>query len=199
VSGKTRTLVLLGGLMALMVGLVAASVPLYTLFCRVTGYAGTPRIAERNSSVASRETIEVRFDGDVMKDMPWRFAPDRRSLTVRLGETTLATFHAENLSNEPITGTATFNVMPAKAATYVDKIQCFCFTEQHLAAGEMADLPVTFYIDPAIAKDPQTNDVHTITLSYTFFKARTSPTSAPAARNTGNASPVTAQPKEGKS
>jgi cytochrome c oxidase assembly protein subunit 11 len=171
-GGKARTVVLTLTILAAMVGLVAASVPLYSLFCKVTGAGGTPRVADGPAPVSSRQTIEVRFDGAVMKGMPWRFRPSQNSMTVRLGETNLAIFTAENLTGEAITGTAQFNVMPAKAGPYVDKIQCFCFSEQRLDGGEKAELPVSFYIDPAIAADPETNDVHTITLSYTFFKAR---------------------------
>jgi len=171
-GGKARTVVLTLTVLAAMVGLVAASVPLYSLFCKVTGAGGTPRLADGPAAVSSRQTIEVRFDSAVMKGMPWRFRPSQTSMTVRLGETNLAIFTAENLTGEAITGTAQFNVMPAKAGPYVDKIQCFCFSEQRLEGREKAELPVSFYIDPAIAADPETNDVHTITLSYTFFKAR---------------------------
>jgi cytochrome c oxidase assembly protein subunit 11 len=171
-DGKARTLALSIAVLAAMVGLVAASVPLYALFCKVTGAGGAPRVAEGPSATITRQTVEVRFDGSVMKDMPWRFHPVQTSMTVHLGETNLAIFTAENLAAEAVTGTALFNVMPAKAGPYVDKIQCFCFSEQRLAAGEKAEFPVSFYIDPAIASDPETSDVHTITLSYSFFKAR---------------------------
>lgn len=158
---------------AVMVGLVVASVPLYRLFCRVTGYAGTPRVVSAAPTAAPGQgRITIRFDASIMRGMPWRFRPEVPSMTVRLGETQLATFIAENRSDQAVTGTASFNVTPAKAAPYVDKIACFCFTQQRLAAGERAEMPVTFYIDPRIADDPETRDVDTITLSYTFFKAR---------------------------
>lgn len=175
-SGKARTVTLTIALLAVMVGLVAASVPLYSLFCKVTGAGGTPRVAAGPAAVVTEKTVVVRFDSDVMKGMPWRFRPAQTSMTVHLGETNLAIFTAENLSKEAITGTAVFNVTPAKAGPYVDKIQCFCFSEQSLKPGEKAELPVSFYIDPAIATDPDTDDVHTITLSYTFFRARQQPT-----------------------
>jgi cytochrome c oxidase assembly protein subunit 11 len=186
-NGKRRTV--LASLLALaaMVGLVAASVPLYSLFCKVTGAGGTPRQvteAALAATPAEGRTVVVRFDAAVMKDMPWRFRPLQTSMTVHLGETNLALFSAENLSDQPITGTAAFNVTPDKAGAYVDKIQCFCFSEQHLAPGETAELPVSFYIDPAIASDPDTNDVHTITLSYTFFKTREKPDGAKATKAT---------------
>jgi cytochrome c oxidase assembly protein subunit 11 len=187
-SGKRRTVLASLLVLAAMVGLVAASVPLYSLFCKVTGAGGTPRqVAEgalAATTPAEGPTVVVRFDAAVMKDMPWRFRPLQASMTVRLGETNLALFSAENLSDQPITGTAAFNVTPDKAGAYVDKIQCFCFSEQHLAPGETAELPVSFYIDPAIASDPDTNDVHTVTLSYTFFKTHPKPDGAKATKAT---------------
>jgi cytochrome c oxidase assembly protein subunit 11 len=170
-NAKRRTVVATLAALAVMIGLVAASVPLYSLFCRVTGAGGTPRLAAGPAASVGRQTVVVRFDSDVMKDMPWRFRPAQTSMTVHLGETSLAIFTAENLSSQAITGTAVFNVTPAKAGAYVDKIQCFCFSDQSLKPGEKADLPVSFFIDPAIATDPDTTDVHTITLSYTFFRA----------------------------
>ncbi len=170
---KTRTLVFSLGALAAMIGLVAASVPLYSLFCKATGAGGTPKTASAPSAGGiSGQTVEIRFDAAVMKDVPWRFAPERTAMTVHLGETNLAIFTATNQGKEALTGTAAFNVMPAKAGPYVDKIQCFCFSEQRIAAGQTVDMPVSFFIDPAIAADPLTNDVHTITLSYTFFKSR---------------------------
>lgn len=181
-SPKTRTLVASLALVAAMIGLVAASVPLYSLFCRVTGAGGTPRLADGLSERAESGTMTIRFDAAVMKDVPWRFAPAQKSMTVHLGENSLALFSATNRSPGSVTGTAVFNVTPAKAGPYVNKVQCFCFTEQSLAAGETAEMPVTFFIDPAIARDPETRDVHTITLSYTFYKARTQ---APSSTRTG--------------
>lgn len=174
-KGTARTALVSVAALAAMTGIVAASVPLYTLFCKVTGAGGTPRIAAGPSTTLGWQKIEIRFDGAVMKDLPWRFHPEQKSMSVQLGETNLATFTAENLSEKPLTGTAVFNVMPAKAGPYVDKIQCFCFSEQRLGPGEKAEFPVSFYIDPAIASNPETNDIHTITLSYTFFKARQQP------------------------
>ncbi len=171
-TGKARTVLVAFAVMAVMAGLVAASVPLYSLFCRVTGFGGTPRIADGAHVPVRARTMVVRFDASVMKGMPWRFAPRQISMKIRLGEPNLAYFTAENLSDQPLVGTATFNVTPMKAAPYINKIQCFCFTEQHLEPGQKAELPVTFYVDPAIADDPNTNEVKTITLSYTFFKAK---------------------------
>jgi len=170
-DGKSRTLVATIAALAVMAGLVVASVPLYTLFCKVTGLGGTPRVASAApAGPAEARTIQIRFDANVMKGLPWRFQPNQTEIKVRLGEPSIATFTAENRGHEAITGTAAFNVMPAKAAIYVDKIQCFCFSEQRLAAGQSMEMPVQFYIDPAIATDPDTSDVTTITLSYSFFR-----------------------------
>ncbi len=170
-SGKTKTLVASLAALAVMIGLVCASVPLYTLFCKVTGLGGTPRIATAvPEGQAQAQTIVIRFDTNTAKGLPWRFVPNQGAMTIRLGEPNVATFSAENLSTETITGTAAFNVTPAKAGQYVNKIQCFCFTEQTLTAGQKAEMPVQFFIDPAIATDPNTSDVTTITLSYSFFR-----------------------------
>jgi cytochrome c oxidase assembly protein subunit 11 len=177
-DGKKRTVLFTLAILGSMSALVVASVPLYRVFCRVTGYAGTPRSgSEVSDSLGSPRGsgeghIVVRFDTNVMPDMPWRFAPERTSMSVRLGERTLAFFTAENTSNQPLVGTAVFNVTPLKAATYVNKIQCFCFTQQRLGPNEKAEMPVTFFIDPKIADDPNTAEVGTITLSYTFYKSR---------------------------
>ena len=171
-DGRRRTLLLSAGLVAGMLGIVAASVPLYRLFCQVTGYGGTPRIVAADTAKASASVMTVRFDTNVMPGMPWRFKAEATSMPVHLGETSLALFTARNLSNEAITGTAVFNVTPLKAAPYVNKIQCFCFTRQRLEPGEKAELPVSFYVDPKILADKDTFDLRTITLSYTFYRAR---------------------------
>jgi len=154
-----------------MVGLSFASVPLYQLFCQVTGFAGTTGRAAEAPAVASERMITVRFDANVDPAVRWRFRPQQREVRVRLGEQALAFFSAVNQSGEAMTGTATFNVTPYKAAPYFAKIDCFCFTEQRLAAGEEATLPVQFFVDPEIYDNPNTRDVTTITLSYTFFRA----------------------------
>ena len=161
-------------LVAGMVGLSFASVPLYRLFCQVTGFGGTPRIEADGPSgrvaVPDRQ-ITVRFDSNVNSSLPWRFKPVQRQMDVRVGETALAHFTAENLAQDPAIGTATFNVTPHKAAQYFAKVQCFCFDEQRLEAGQRVDMPVSFFIDPEILDDPNAQDVSTITLSYTFFRA----------------------------
>ena len=153
-----------------------ASVPLYRLFCQVTGFGGTPSVAaEAPQAAADAPSIEIRFNADVAPDLDWHFGPVERAVTVRLGEPALAFYRAENLGPEPITGAAVFNVTPLKAGRYFSKIDCFCFTEQRLDPGESADMPVSFFVDPEIAEDPNVRDVGTITLSYTFFRSDDEP------------------------
>jgi len=159
---------------AAMVGLAFASVPLYRLFCSATGFGGTPQRVEASALPAAAidgRVITVRFDSEVNPALPWTFQPVQREIKVRIGERALALYRATNHSDRPVTGQATFNVTPDKAGPYFDKIQCFCFTEQTLQAGQTVDMPVTFFIDPAILKDRSEDDVDTITLSYTFFRA----------------------------
>lgn len=170
-SGRRHALVALAcvAVVGAMGGLTAASVPLYELFCRVTGYGGTPqRVAEAGARRDATE-VTVYFNADKAADLPWRFQPVQRQMVVRLGEENLAFFRAANTSAQPVVGTATFNVTPFKVGPYFSKIQCFCFDQQTLAAGETVDMPVSFYVDPAILDDPSTRDVRQITLSYTFF------------------------------
>lgn len=167
--GKTLTVLVLVGLVFVMAGLTAASVPLYRLFCRVTGYGGTTQVAEALPASALEQTIRVRFNADVDPKLPWAFQPEQREVEVRIGEQHLALFRARNRSDHPIVGQAVYNVTPDKAGLYFDKIACFCFNEQVLQPGEEVDMPVSFFVDPEILSDPNTQDVHTITLSYTFF------------------------------
>jgi cytochrome c oxidase assembly protein subunit 11 len=166
-----RTGLLLVSVVAAMFGLVAASVPLYRMFCEATGYGGTTRTASAESERTAERVITVRFDGHVNQGLPWRFAPRQRDVAVRLGENTLAFYEATNLAGRDTVGQATFNVLPEKAGPYFYKIQCFCFTEQALKAGQSVEMPVSFYVDPKLAEDPNLADVDTITLSYTFFRA----------------------------
>jgi cytochrome c oxidase assembly protein subunit 11 len=166
---RVLTAVLATGVIAVMLGLTAAAVPLYRLFCQVTGYGGTTQRAERAPEQISERTIKIRFNADTAEGLPWSFAPATREVEVRIGEQTLAFYRAHNSATRPITGTATFNVTPAKAGPYFSKIACFCFTEQVLAPDQSADLPVSFFVDPAILDDPDTKDLQSITLSYTFF------------------------------
>lgn len=164
-----RLAVGLVGVVAGMVGAAYASVPLYQLFCQVTGYGGTTQVAEAVPETTGERVITVRFNSDVDPHLPWHFQPVQREMTVKVGESGLALFRARNLSARTTVGTATFNVTPLKAGQYFNKVQCFCFTEQRLAAGGEADMPVSFFVDPAIEEDPNLQEVGTITLSYTFF------------------------------
>lgn len=168
--GPGATVAGLVAIVIAMLTLVAFSVPLYRAFCTATGIGGPPKQVAAASEHASDRMVTIRFDASVAKGLDWRFAPRVREMKVRLGEDTLAIFTATNLSDHPITGNAVFNATPDKIGRYVAKIQCFCFTEQVLQPGETVDLPVTFVIDPAMASDPHTNEVGTITLSYTFFR-----------------------------
>ena len=149
-----------------MGALAWASAPLYRLFCQVTGFGGTPGIAaEAPQAAADAPSIEIRFNADIAPDLDWRFGPVERAVTVRLGEPVLAFYRAENLGDEPVTGAATFNVTPLKAGAYFSKIDCFCFTEQRLGPGESADMPVSFFIDPEIARRserPRCRDDHAV-------------------------------------
>lgn len=167
-----------------MGALAWASAPLYRLFCQVTGFGGTPgTAAEAPQAAADAPSIEIRFNADIAPDLDWRFGPVERAVTVRLGEPALAFYRAENLGDEPVTGAAVFNVTPLKAGAYFSKIDCFCFTEQRLGPGESADMPVSFFVDPEIARDPNVRDVGTITLSYTFFRSEEEPSEDEAAPN----------------
>jgi len=167
------TVIGLVAVLAVMVGITAASVPLYRLFCQATGYGG----ATRNASAApaapvADRLITVRFDAEVAPGLGWEFRPLVASVQVHPGEEKQIAYRATNLSGAPVTGTATHNVTPLKAGRYFDKLQCFCFTKQHLEPGQSTDLAVSFFVDPDIAADPNTRDVDTITLSYTMFRAK---------------------------
>jgi cytochrome c oxidase assembly protein subunit 11 len=159
------------GVVAGMVGLAYASVPLYRLFCQVTGFGGATQRAEQAPDAVPGTAITVRLDANVNGALAWRFTPEQPRVTLALGESATMFYRAQNLSDRPLVGTATFNVTPFAAGPYFNKLQCFCFQEQALAPGESAELPVSFFIDPAIRDDPETKDIRTITLSYTFFRA----------------------------
>ncbi|WP_420548214.1 cytochrome c oxidase assembly protein [Curvivirga sp.] len=153
-----------------MVGLTYASVPLYDLFCRVTGYGGTTQQAEEASDVVLDRDVTIRFDASTNAALPWEFDPVQLKIEMKVGQNGVAFYRAKNTSDEIIKGTATFNVTPQKAGPYFVKVDCFCFTEQVLRPGEEVDMPVEFYVDPEIAEDPHMDDIKTITLSYTFFR-----------------------------
>ncbi len=168
-----RTAFILFTLVGGMVGLSFASVPLYKLFCQVTGYGGTPQISkDAEPTKLSERTITVRFDSNTNPDLPWHFKPVQKEMTVRLGEQVLAFYEAENKSDKKTVGQATYNVTPYKTAIYFNKIDCFCFDEQTLMPGQSVSMPVQFFVDPEIFDDPGTKEVKTITLSYTFFPVK---------------------------
>ena len=180
-NSRTALYALLGALF--MLGMGYAAVPLYDLFCRVTGFGGTTqRASESDADLASQaalsagaKAISVRFDASTARDVPWTFEPVQSTDTVQIGQRDMAFYTARNNSNVSITGTATFNVEPEQTGRYFNKIQCFCFTEQTLMPGQEVRMPVLYYIDPAILEDENAKDVEQITLSYTFHKAKDSP------------------------
>ena len=165
------TLAALAMVLVVMGGLVYASVPLYRLFGQATGFGGTTRTAEAPPAQPGERIVTVRFNADVSRTLPWSFRPVQREISLRVGELGLAYYVARNESDVPITGNATYNVSPQKAGIYFNKVACFCFTEQRLMPGESVKMAVTFFVDPEIVDDPYQDDVKTITLSYTFFRA----------------------------
>ncbi|HEY7610103.1 MAG TPA: cytochrome c oxidase assembly protein [Alphaproteobacteria bacterium] len=168
---KRRTVLAAAGAIAAMLALTAYSPSLYRLFCDVTGYNGTTQRSSQAPANAAERKIVIRFTAETQPDLPWRFAPVEREITVKVGEQRLAHYVAENKSDERATGMAVFNVAPLKAGQYFDKIACFCFDEQTLGPHQRADMPVSFFVDPKILTDRNLDDVHTITLSYTFYRA----------------------------
>jgi cytochrome c oxidase assembly protein subunit 11 len=169
-NGRTAGLMAL--LVAAMVGLAFAAVPLYRLFCQVTGFGGTTmrvdeRVAAAVTPVAGK-SISIRFDANVSRNLLWQFRPVQTQRTVAIGARNMALYRAKNPTTRPLTGTATFNVTPAQAGQYFSKVQCFCFTEQTLQPGQEMQMPVIFFVDPRILEDPATRDISEITLSYTF-------------------------------
>lgn len=166
--------IILGFVAAAMLAFSFATVPLYRLFCQVTGFGGTTQRADEFGAAEAREITDreltVRFNADVHRDLPWYFRPLQVQTKVKVGENAMAYYESRNKTDVPIVGMATYNVTPNKAGKYFNKIACFCFDEQTLKAHERVEMPVLFYIDPAFAKDPAMDDVSTITLSYTFFR-----------------------------
>ena len=165
---NAKTALLMALIVAAMVGLAFASAPLYRMFCEYTGFDGTPQRAERAPGAVAGQ-VGVRFDANVHPGLPWRFEPEQTTVRVKPGAKTQIFYRAQNLSAKTLTGQAVFNVSPDQVGKYFKKIQCFCFTEQTLKAGETKDMPVIFFVDPAIKKDPDTKNVDEITLSYTFY------------------------------
>lgn len=167
---ESRTVAILVGVVLTMGALSWAAVPFYDWFCRVTGYGGTTQVSTAAPDEILDEKVRVRFDANVNPNLEWTFRPMQTSMELRIGENALAFYEAINTSDETITGTASYNVAPEVAGFFFDKIECFCFTEQTLAPGERIEMPVSFYVDPAIVNDRDANRVRDITLSYTFHR-----------------------------
>jgi cytochrome c oxidase assembly protein subunit 11 len=182
---KGATALLLVSVVAGMVGLSFASVPLYRLFCQATGVGGTTQRADRAPANASDVVVTIRFNAETAPDLGWEFHPLQDAVTVHPGEQRQIFYRAVNKTTQPVTAAATFNVTPAKSGIYFDKLQCFCYSEQHLEPGESADMGVVFFVDPDILTDPNTTELRTITLSYTMFRAHTPvrPTASAAPRS----------------
>lgn len=174
-----------------MVGAAYASVPLYELFCQVTGYGGTTQRAESESGRVVDRTVVVRFDGNLSPGLPWSFGPNEREITVKLGETRQTSFHVRNNSDKPVTAQATYNVTPDAAGLYFNKIACFCFDNQTLQPGEEMDMPVVFFVDPDIVESEELRNGRAITLSYTFFPQEGAPEPVAAAPADGRAGTAT--------
>jgi cytochrome c oxidase assembly protein subunit 11 len=171
-AGRNRlTATALAGIIVAMLGLSAASVPLYALFCKVTGYGGTPRVASEVAAASGGDAVEVvvAFNADRDPKLPWTFRPLQREMRTRLGEEHLAFYEAVNRSDRAIVGRAVYNVTPHKVGAHFAKLECFCFQQQVLQPGERAELPVSFFVDPALLDDPDARGIRQITLSYTFF------------------------------
>ncbi|WP_313615882.1 cytochrome c oxidase assembly protein [Agrobacterium sp.] len=156
-----------------MVGMAYAAVPLYRLFCQVTGYNGTTQRVEQYSETILDRTVKVTFDSNTSNGLNWDFRPAQRAIDPKIGETVEVRFTATNRSSVPTTGTAVFNVTPMEAGAYFNKVECFCFTETTLQPGETLEMPVVFFVDPDIVKTRETKDIHTLTLSYTFYPSKT--------------------------
>ena len=170
-NGKVALRAALFGLA--MLGLAFASVPLYRMFCQVTGFDGTTQRAEAAPGAAAVAPVGVRFDANIDPKLPWRFEPEQRTIRVVPGERTTIYYRATNLTARTTTGQAVFNVSPTQAGPYFSKIECFCFTEQTLKGGQDARMPVVFFVDPKLREDPDTRDIDEITLSYTFYPVET--------------------------
>ncbi len=165
---NTRIALRLALLVAAMVALAFASVPLYRLFCELTGIDGTPLRASQAPGAVAGE-VGVRFDANISSALPWKFGPVQRTVRIQPGARTQMLYRATNLTARTTTGTAVFNVTPAVAGQYFSKIECFCFTEQVLKGGQSIDMPVVFFVDPRLREDPSTRHIDEITLSYTFY------------------------------
>lgn len=167
-KSHARIVTTLVGIVVLMGALAWAAVPFYSWFCRVTGFAGTPNVAEAASDTVLDEMVRVRFDANVDSNLGWTFRPLQREMELKIGENAIAFYEAINNTDQPITGAASYNVAPDAAGYFFNKIECFCFTEQTLQPGERIEMPVTFFVDPALVDDRDAKNIRDITLSYTF-------------------------------
>lgn len=200
---RNRTVALTcAGVAGLMLGAAYAAVPLYDWFCRVTGFGGTPMINADVPAAPDARSIRVEFVANVNRDLPWSFRPVQRHVVLRGGEEGVAFYAARNQSDAPVTGISTYNVTPEKVAPYFNKVACFCFTEQTLAPGQQAEMPLAFWVDPRIFDDPATRDVRVVTVSYTFFRsladAERAGALATAGEHVGGFTPNTAPPRPGE-
>jgi cytochrome c oxidase assembly protein subunit 11 len=161
-----------GAFVAVMVGAAYAAVPLYNWFCRTTGFGGTTQVSTAGPSQSLGRSITVRFDANVAPGLPWRFVPEKNYVDVRIGEVLTVNYTVTNLAARDTVGQASYNVTPPTTWAYFHKINCFCFTEQSMKAGETREMPVVFYVDPALAQDAEQDGLNTITLSYTYFPVR---------------------------
>jgi cytochrome c oxidase assembly protein subunit 11 len=180
-----------GGVVAGMVGMAYAAVPFYSWFCRTTGYGGTTQVSHKAPDHISDRKVTVRFDSNIAAGLPWKFEPERNTIDVKLGEVVTIYYKVTNEAARETWGQASYNVSPPTVGIYFDKINCFCFTEQHMNPGETRDMAVVFYVDPALAKDSEQDDLNTITLSYTFYALR------PPARPVAESGPSLSSPAGG--
>jgi len=169
-KAKKKTAAQMVGVVIFMGALAWASVPFYDWFCRVTGFGGITQVAESGSEIVLSETVKVRFDASLERDMPWEFKPVQREMEIQIGATGLAFYEAYNPTDKPVAGTASYNVTPYEAGGFFSKIDCFCFEEQVLMPGERVQMPVTFFVDPEIVEDRDAKYTKVITLSYTFYE-----------------------------
>lgn len=191
-SERTRTAAMATGVVVFMAGMGWAAVPLYDLFCRVTGYGGTTMVGEGSDVILDR-TVRIRFDASRARGFPWEFRPVERTMEIRIGETGLAFYEAYNPTDQPVAGTASYNVTPYEAGLYFTKIDCFCFQHQVLQPGERVLMPVTFYVDPDMVASAEAAGVHTITLSYTFHHAELLPEDVAAFESRSEEAPAPVQ------
>lgn len=185
-KAKKKTALQMVGVVFFMGSMAWASVPFYDWFCRVTGFGGVTQVASGGSEIILGETVKVRFDASLERDMPWEFKPVQREIEIRIGATGLAFYEAYNPTDKPVAGTASYNVTPYEAGGFFSKIDCFCFEEQILMPGERVQMPVTFFVDPEIVEDRDAKYTKVITLSYTFYEKEITPEPAKVSENAGS-------------